>query len=232
VLKQTSEVTYLVEREHGKGDVVHVDRLKRFREPRVDAPQLTQRTEGKVETKEEEAVLQETKTGFEDLDDVVLPDEDVRGDVGRGVSRKRVKQAELDGGVYEVQELLQRRISMSTIKPGEPVIEYLVRWKNWDANHDSWEPVKNLSGNRVMVEMVQEFDRAEVARDRTERALRRGDVAELGRMCLGVERVWSEGMDEELGSWVVNYLVVMVSVWGRSVSSDFTEEVFCPAFWP
>jgi len=185
VLKQTSEVTYLVEREHGRGDVVHVDRLKRFQEPRVDAPQLTQRTLEEEETKEE-VVLQETKTGFEDLDDVVLPDEDVRGDdVGKGVSQMKVKQAELEGGVYEVQELLQRRIRPSRTNPGEPAIEYLVKWRNWDDTHNSWEPVENLRVNRVMVEMVQEFDRAEVARDRTKRALRRGDVAEFGRMSLG-----------------------------------------------
>jgi hypothetical protein len=172
VLQQISEMTYLIECAHGKLDVVHTDRLKRFCEPHADASQLTQRLVVAEETKVFDGPQQEAKIGLEDRDAAVLLDEGVRGDEFKWV--------------YEVQELRQRRIKRSRSKLSGPQVEYLVKWKNWDDTHNSWERLEYLGGCR---EMLRQFDQAEVARDQTNRALRRGDMTELGMMMLG----WSRG---------------------------------------
>jgi transposase InsO family protein len=41
--------------------------------------------------------------------------------------------------IYEVEKILDSRISTET---GE--IEYLIKWKNWDNIHNTWEPIGNL----------------------------------------------------------------------------------------
>jgi transposase InsO family protein len=182
VLRQTGEVTYLIERANGREDMVHVDRMKRYNTPRTDGVRLTRRSVREEETKEE-GVLEESKTGFEDLGEGVAQDEDVRGDEFSRVSREAARLAEEEEGVFAVEQLMQKRVSGSGSKLAGPQIEYLVKWKNWDDTHNSWEKLENLGAG--CQGLISDFDRAELVRARASRALRRGDLAECGLIQLG-----------------------------------------------
>ncbi len=58
--------------------------------------------------------------------------------------------------VYEVEELLAKRF----VGQGRTRrVEYLVSWKNYDAIHNSWEPIVNLEGSK---DAVDEFERKRV----------------------------------------------------------------------
>ncbi|XP_018047499.1 PREDICTED: histone-lysine N-methyltransferase SUV39H1-A [Atta colombica] len=49
--------------------------------------------------------------------------------------------------LWEVEKILQKREHR-----GQP--HYLIKWKNWDINHNSWEPLQNLNCE----ELVHEFE--------------------------------------------------------------------------
>ncbi|KAJ3067119.1 hypothetical protein HK102_007489 [Quaeritorhiza haematococci] len=56
-----------------------------------------------------------------------------------------------NGNIFEVSHIISKRI-----KPRTNRIEYLIRWKGYGAEDDTWEPVENLGG---CWELVREFER-------------------------------------------------------------------------
>ncbi len=75
------------------------------------------------------------------------------------MGKKRTKDTVLDE-FYEVDHIKARRI----VKGGG--VEYLIHWKDYDASHDSWEPLSNLAGmeNDLSVfEAKEKKDAAEFA---------------------------------------------------------------------
>ena len=52
------------------------------------------------------------------------------------------------GEEYEVERILDRRLSRGKV-------EYLVKWRNFDAASNSWEPTKHLKN---CSELVEEFE--------------------------------------------------------------------------
>jgi hypothetical protein len=45
---------------------------------------------------------------------------------------------------WEVEAILDHRLSRSRGGESPRVSKFLVRWKNWPPEHDSWEPARNL----------------------------------------------------------------------------------------
>ena len=187
VLRKISAIVYLIEREGGREDVVHVDRLKRFKSPRTDSSSLTQRSNPAVVPvpagagAEGDAPREAGLTGFEDVDGVVggsgqseavvggeqrgetLPDEDVRA------------QEEAEGS-YEVEALLEKRILARQTPRGEPQVEYLVKWKHWPDTENQWVPRATLEGSAT--ELLRDFEETERTRARAIRARKRAVLRE------------------------------------------------------
>ncbi|XP_011052330.1 PREDICTED: histone-lysine N-methyltransferase SUV39H1-A-like isoform X2 [Acromyrmex echinatior] len=51
--------------------------------------------------------------------------------------------------LWEVEKILQKREHR-----GQP--HYLIKWKNWDVNHNSWEPLQNLNCEELVYEFENE----------------------------------------------------------------------------
>ena len=181
VLRKISDIVYLIEREGGREDVVHVDRMKRFHSPHASSFPLTSRTSlSEVSDSSARATAatstqrEEEGTGFEDLDqpegteesrctedsDPVQPDEDVRA----------LEEAE---NCFEVEALLECRPSQLLSRLGPPRMEYLVKWKNYPHDQNTWESRENLLEGAA--QLVEAFDRAEGVRTRDARARSRAE---------------------------------------------------------
>merc|ERR1712099_216726 len=59
---------------------------------------------------------------------------------------KKKKKAEAE---YEVESIVSKRES------DEGKVEYLVKWKGWNASDNTWEPVENLESSQ---ELIDEFE--------------------------------------------------------------------------
>ena len=59
---------------------------------------------------------------------------------------KKKKKAEAE---YEVESIVSKRES------DEGKVEYLVKWKGWNASDNTWEPVDNLQSSQ---ELIDEFE--------------------------------------------------------------------------
>ena len=60
--------------------------------------------------------------------------------------KKKKKKAEAE---YEVESIVSKRES------DEGKVEYLVKWKGWNASDNTWEPVDNLQSSQ---ELIDEFE--------------------------------------------------------------------------
>merc|ERR1712152_105577 len=59
---------------------------------------------------------------------------------------KKKKKAEAE---YEVENVVSKR------ETDEGKVEYLVKWKGWNASDNTWEPVENLESSQ---ELIDEFE--------------------------------------------------------------------------
>ena len=88
-------------------------------------------------------------------------DEDVRGK----------REAEEREGEYEVEAILDKKVTRGgTGVKSSGVARYLVKWKNYDDTHNSWEREENLRGCGGL---VRAFERKLDVREAAERGLRR-----------------------------------------------------------
>merc|ERR1711963_625712 len=76
---------------------------------------------------------------------------------------KKKKKAEAE---YEVESVVSKR------ETEEGKVEYLVKWKGYDASDNTWEPIENLESSQGLID---EFE------GRTENAV----VEEEGKDCTG-----------------------------------------------
>ena len=166
------------EREGGREDVVHVDRLKRFRSPRTDSSSLTQRSNPvAVPVPAGAGAAGETAdgvglTGFEDIDGAVSGRGQSEGETklessGVRKSDEDARAEEEAEGSYEVPPRTPR---------GEPQVEYLVKWKHWPDTENQWVPRENLLASAG--ELLREFEDAGRVRERAIRARRRAIMAD------------------------------------------------------
>ena len=168
VVGKVSDITYVIDRE-GREDTVHVDRLKTWRGDRGvlagvregvrDATHDTQTQEGLggSDVAWEDDLEEPVPPPEEPQSGTLRPDEDLRG----------LETAE---GVYEVERLLDSR-TLRSRGGAEPRVEYLVKWKNWDDLHNSWEPRHNLEESAAGA--LREYHDQE----RVMRAARRAEAA-------------------------------------------------------
>merc|ERR1719336_3441268 len=59
---------------------------------------------------------------------------------------KKKKMAEAE---YEVENVVSKR------ETDEGKVEYLVKWKGWNASDNTWEPIENLESSQ---ELIDEFE--------------------------------------------------------------------------
>ena len=211
VVKQLGEHTYEINRDEYV-DVVHVDRLKSWRERGVRArePDVGSSADerGAVVAHTDERV-EEMGAGEEKRDDARSAgwvDEPEEGDESEAEEEKPLPDEDIRGeeeaeGVYEVERLLSSR----TLTPrgrlgGQPRVEYLVKWKNWDDLNNSWEPEANL------VESASEALREFKALERGMRAARRAEAAEMGAVMVE-EPVDVQEPEVEGCTWCVELVV-------------------------
>jgi len=90
---------------------------------------------------------------------------------------KKKKKAEVE---YEVETVVSKRDTE------EGKVEYLVKWKGYDASDNTWEPVENLESSQ---ELIDEFE------GRTENAA----VEEDGKDCTGKMEKKVDAKDQENG---------------------------------
>ena len=63
---------------------------------------------------------------------------------------------------YEVEEIVDKQVLRTSSRLGPKVrVRYLVKWKNWGDDHNSWESLENLAG---AMETVEEFEERLAAR--------------------------------------------------------------------
>ena len=75
---------------------------------------------------------------------------------GKG-GRKRTPQSAFDPAkdqdVYEPEKIIAERMA----KGG--VTQYQVKWKDWEAKHNTWEPIENLAGCEDMIAEMKEVQK-------------------------------------------------------------------------
>ncbi len=68
----------------------------------------------------------------------------------------------MPAGEYEVEEIVESMIDADTMEH-----MYLVKWKNYSASDNTWEPKKNLKGS---LDIVRKFDAAKKKAEAAEAA--------------------------------------------------------------
>ncbi len=89
----------------------------------------------------------------------------------------------MPAGEYEVESIVESAIDADTMEH-----MYLVKWRNYPASDNTWEPKKNLSGS---LDLVRKFDTAKkkAAAARKEAAATAGDKKTGGRKPKAVKAV-------------------------------------------
>ena len=82
----------------------------------------------------------------------------------------RISERRRSAKVY-TQILDKRTTRESGRLGGGTTVRYLVKWKNWGDEHNSWERLENLEGSMALVE---EYEERRAARGERGRLRRRG----------------------------------------------------------
>merc|ERR1712083_850060 len=89
----------------------------------------------------------QSKKGTDEFDEEEEEELDEGDDEGEEEEKpKKKKKAEAE---YEVESIVSKRES------DEGKVEYLVKWKGWNASDNTWEPVDNLQSSQ---ELIDEFE--------------------------------------------------------------------------
>jgi hypothetical protein len=168
VVGKGSEVNYWIDKA-GVLDLVHVDRMKKYVDGRP-LPTLAPRGEADLTVAMEEDAELEPRTAEQQIADQIAgqlereeePDEEV------------IRAEEERNNVYEVEAILGKRSVPSTSRlNGGKVTQYLIKWKNFTDEENTWEHEGNLAGSR---ELIKTFD--DTARDK--RAIARAEQKQHG----------------------------------------------------
>ena len=74
--------------------------------------------------------------------------------------------------MYEVEEILDKRATREAgCLGGGTTVRYLVKWKNWGDERNSWERLENLERSMALVE---DYEEKRAARGERGRLRRRG----------------------------------------------------------
>lgn len=171
VLEKVSDVTYVILKE-GREDEVHVDRLKRWKPPgdlrerdkrareAMEEDSSSEESVGEVDVWEDDEPAESKGEDDEEADEAeeALEDEDVRAQ-------------EEEKNEYEVEQVLESRLvdTESRVAPGKRR-EFLIKWKNWGGEHNSWEKEANLEMARDAVKQFLDVERARRMERRAARA--------------------------------------------------------------
>jgi len=110
-----------------------------------------------------------------------------------GAKKKEGKPIEIEGvEEWEIEKILKRKI--------RGVDKYLVRWKGFMAEHDTWERKEDLGNAREMLEEFKGRMNAEVRRQEKldmaeEKDFRRGELP--GKFTAKMLYGWDDGKFEE-----------------------------------
>ena len=94
----------------------------------------------------------QTKKGTDEFDedqDEEVVEGDEEGDAQADAEEKPGKKKKKAEAEYEVESVVSKRDT------GEGKVEYLVKWKGYDASDNTWEPVENLESSQ---ELIDEFE--------------------------------------------------------------------------
>ena len=74
-----------------------------------------------------------------------------------------------EGDVYEVESIRKKRMGPGEIEGGAsgPGAEYLVRWKGYSSDDDTWEPVEHILDAALLAEFEER--RARIEEDKEQR---------------------------------------------------------------
>ena len=79
-----------------------------------------------------------------------------------GRAKKEADDEEVPAGEYEIEEIVESMIDADSMEH-----MYLVKWKNYSATDNTWEPKKNLKGS---LDIVRKFDAAKKKAEAAEAA--------------------------------------------------------------
>merc|ERR550532_199669 len=93
----------------------------------------------------------QSKKGTDEFDDEEDDDEDdqVAAEEKPRKKKKKGKKKKKAEAEYEVETIVSKRESE------EGKVEYLVKWKGWNASDNTWEPVDNLHSSK---DLIDEFE--------------------------------------------------------------------------
>jgi hypothetical protein len=167
VMGKGSEVNYWIDKD-GVLDLVHVDRMKKYVDGRPLPPlQPRGAASPDVALEDEEEKEQSEAAPPEEEAEVIEQDEEV------------IRAEEIASNMYELEEILESQEVRSTSSRlrGKKSKRYLVKWKNFDNTHNSWEPESALEG-------CEEFIQAFEAKERDRRATARAERKQQGELRL------------------------------------------------
>jgi len=88
------------------------------------------------------------------------------------MAKKAVQEKKADSTQeeeYEVEEIVEKRI-----KKGKA--EYLIKWKGWSHDDDTWEPRSNLDCDKIIDDFEKKLDECQSKKSSTEKSLKKKAV--------------------------------------------------------
>merc|ERR1712141_837018 len=89
-----------------------------------------------------------------------------------GMAKKAVQEKKADSTQeeeYEVEEIVEKRM-----KKGKA--EYLIKWKGWSHDDDTWEPRSNLDCDKIIDDFEKKLDESQSKKSNTEKSLKKKAV--------------------------------------------------------